>query len=504
MRDIGWDCNYCWNIWGIKYTLWALIESAMLLDDSAILDGAKKLADWVIAKLDDTGVRLKDTGVMHGMASSSIMKPMLVLYRLTADEKYLALAKSAAAEFDKDDGETPNLIRNALSGVPVSKWYEAPAWYAKAYEMMSCFDGLIELYRVTGEERLFLAAQAFWELLYKYESNILGSVGYCERFADAPLYPDSATEVCDAIHWMRISYELFCLTGEGKYVFAFERAFLNAFLAGVNDDGRGGSFFVRSAGRHYFAEPQCDTKYQNCCLNNVGRGFANAAEIIASECGGDLYINSFIPATVRISGALVRIGKGYVDLGKVAVTVRGAKVGSRVHLLVPDWCDKLTVMINGVKSEYNVSGEYVPVTLKTTDTVLRIELAMKTILADFGGEYRNLPDNDYHVQRWCDSRNGPTRRDVMVKHPMTVVRRGPVILARTKRLGAKEEDLFSGKTVHGKSPEVETVIMRNDYMLATYKIKLTFDGECLEYVMCDFASAANKYLEDAHYFSVFI
>jgi DUF1680 family protein len=29
MRDVGWECNYNWNLWGQKYTLWALIEAAM-------------------------------------------------------------------------------------------------------------------------------------------------------------------------------------------------------------------------------------------------------------------------------------------------------------------------------------------------------------------------------------------------------------------------------------------------------------------------------------------
>ena len=221
----GWEANYCWNVWGMKYTLWALIEAAMYLDDNKILDGAVKLADWIVAKFKADGTRVKDSGVMDGMPSSSILKPMLVLYRITGDEKYLTFGKDIAKEWVREDNERPNLINNALSGEAVANWYGLSAkklneghdlgsdWVPKAYEMTSCFDGIIELYRVTGEEKLFDAAKAFYEMLKKYESNILGSVGYCERYQSAADYADSATEICDVLHWMRLCFELFRLTG---------------------------------------------------------------------------------------------------------------------------------------------------------------------------------------------------------------------------------------------------------------------------------------------------
>ena len=85
----GWEANYCWNVWGMKYTLWALIVAAVYIDDDKILEGAIKLADWIVAKFKADGTRVKDSGVMDGMPSSSILKPMLVLYRITGDEKYL-------------------------------------------------------------------------------------------------------------------------------------------------------------------------------------------------------------------------------------------------------------------------------------------------------------------------------------------------------------------------------------------------------------------------------
>ena len=174
----GWEADYCWNIWGMKYTLWALIEAYEYIEDEKILSGAVKLADWVISKFESDGKRVKDSGVMDGMPSCSILKPMLILYRITADEKYLQFGKNIVKEWSRDDNQRPNLLNNALSGKPVAEWYSLDdGWYPKAYEMTSCFDGILELYRITGEEVLFKASKSLYEILIKYESNILGSVG---------------------------------------------------------------------------------------------------------------------------------------------------------------------------------------------------------------------------------------------------------------------------------------------------------------------------------------
>ena len=517
-RELGWDCFYNWNIWGQKYTLWALLECAQLLDDGFILSRCGKMADFIVAQIARLGIRVKDAGVMHGMAAGSIMKPMLVLYRLTGKQDYLDFCRSIAAEFDRDDGEWPNLIRNAFSDTPPFIWYDSDnGWYSKAYEMMSCYDGLIELYRVTGCERYIEAVKAFWEILYKYESNILGSVGYCERFADAASYCDAATEICDVIHWMRISYELFLLTGEIKYMDAFERAYLNAFLAGVYEDGKTGAFFVRSAGRHWTAEPQVETKYQHCCVNNAARGFTNAAEAAVTQDADGYHINLYTPARIKLSDASFRISSGYVDRGSCTVIVRGAVPGERLYLRIPAWSKTATIRTS-LKTMDTVTvsgGEYACLTLTESDTVLRISFDMTPEVIDVKCDYMrtgtfcDLPKTDYHHLRWIDSNGGLCDRSIMLTHPMSVIRRGPVMLARSKRLigadtGCTSGEMFSGVTVYGKSPECRAAVIRHDRMLVACRVTLTTADGTLSYAMCDYASAANRDLEDVKFFTMYV
>lgn len=92
----------------------------------------------------------------------------------------------------------------------------------------------------------------------------------------------------------------------------------------------------------------------------------------------------------------------------------------------------------------------------------------------------------------------------MVSHPMSTVRRGPIILARSKRVGAKEEDMFSGKTVWGQNAAASAVMIRHDNLLCACDVTFQTDSESVTYRMCDYASAANQDLEDPRYFTVFV
>ena len=513
----GWEANYCWNIWGMKYTLWALIEAYSFLDDKKILSGAIKLADWIVAKFQKDGTRVKDSGVMDGMPSASILKPMLILYRITGDEKYLTFGEDIVKEWSREDNERPNLLNNALSGVSVPNWYGlvdkklaedhdlGSEWIPKAYEMTSCFDGIIELYRITGKEVLLKAAKAFYDILFKYESNILGSVGYCERYQNAAEYGDSATEICDVLHWMRLCFELFSLTGEAKYMESFEKAFVNAFMAGVYADGKNSAFFVRSAGRHLTAIPQCESRYQHCCLNNVGRGFTNAAESAVTKGEKGYYVNLFTQSYVRFDDTEIRVGANYFDSGWVGISVRNPEKNKKLYIRIPQW-SKTTQIRVGIGDEVNVPlcGDYYEVDLNLDTTIMKIRFDMSVQVINC--EWQEIEDSDYHIHRWRDGVYGLCNKESMLSCSKIALRRGPVILARTKKFGAVEDDMFGRETLYGKNIEAIWAphIQNNSGTLVTTRVFITVDGEKKEYVMCDFASAGNLDSTDPKLFSVYI
>lgn len=93
------------------------------------------------------------TGNYIGMPSSSILEPVMYLYNRTKEVRYLDFAKYIVAEWETPEG--PQLISKAIADVPVANRFPHPkVWFSrengqKAYEMMSCYEGLLELYKVT-------------------------------------------------------------------------------------------------------------------------------------------------------------------------------------------------------------------------------------------------------------------------------------------------------------------------------------------------------------------
>ncbi len=282
-----------WNIWCRKYTLWGLLEGYELTQDERILSAAAKSTDQLIAMLRRTGLRLKDTGTFVGLPSCSILKPVLILYRRTGEKAYLDFALQIADEWENPNGECPNLIANAGSGKPLHEWYPGSRTWTKAYEMMSCLDGLLELYRVTGREKYLRAVEDIQELLVRYEGNVLYSVGFNDCFTHGGPLVNSCSEPCDVLHWMRVNSELFRLTGKMKYLDVFEKTFYNSFLAASFSDGKWGARAVRTVGRHQVATGQSFMQYSHCCVNNMPRGYMNAVQTLVLEKHGTYYVNSY-------------------------------------------------------------------------------------------------------------------------------------------------------------------------------------------------------------------
>ncbi|MBE6389854.1 MAG: hypothetical protein E7043_06750 [Lentisphaerae bacterium] len=231
-KVLGVESDWNWNIWCRKYTLWGLLESYRLLQEKPILDSALKLADNLIGSLEKKQIDLRHTGTFCGLASCSILKPVLQLYQYSGESRFMDFARQIVDSWRKEDGTVPNLITNAFSGKPLHQWYPEKGFWTKAYEMMSCVDGLLLYSEITGDTTILQAAENLYGLIREHESNCVGSVGFNDQFQNARIYLNSISEPCDAIHWMRMCFELFRLTGKVRYMDTFEETFLNAFLAG--------------------------------------------------------------------------------------------------------------------------------------------------------------------------------------------------------------------------------------------------------------------------------
>ncbi len=535
-RIMGWDCTWTWNIWCRKYTLWGMLEAYELLGDEEILESAARSANQLIDMLEEMGARICETGTFYGVASGSILKPILVLYRHTGNKKYLDFALEIAKEWEDSDTACLKLIKLAIDGVPVTLWghtaadMEPASEYnplagegkpvfepkdrgnaecaGKVYEMQSCFDGLLELYRVTGTKKYLTATEMFFENIVKYEYNTLFSVGFNDLFIGGAHNPNSITEHCDVLHFIRLATELYKLTGEVRYIDFVELAFYNPFLAGVARDGSWAARGVRAAEGHMYARLQAGFTKNHCCTNNMPRGFMNVAETIALSDENGVYINLYGEAKATIHPTSletveISIGDGYLDRCAVSIEIDATLTDTKSLMLrIPQWSIE-TEIICGGKTYTPVAGEYFELKFNSGKTVVDIKFDNSPRLIEKKYNFEFYPFTPYMAKRYFS--DDGTHEDTVIHSNRATLCVGPVLLAVSKDLGSTKEEMFNHPTVFDKECECTVTPINAPGFMCAYDV--TFkgkDGFELRLPMGDFASASDEDKHVDYRYTVFI
>ena len=484
MKRLGWLTN--WKLWNRKYCIWGMFMAYKATGDKTILASVEsQMSNWIDA-VRKTGVPMCDLGTpgMNGMPPMSILKPLLMIYEETGNKKYLDFASEMLPQWDRADGRCPNFFRNASSGKALHTWYPEPQKWAKSYEMMSCLDGLLEYYRVTGERRCLDTVAAIRDLLDKYESNPLGGVGFADKFVGAASRPNGASEICDAIHWMRLNIDLFLITGDERYMDSVERCYYNNFFAGVDRDGLYGSFVVRALARHEH-QLQCGYAYNHCCVNNMPRSFMDfASTVVTVDKDGTFHVNQYQDATVTLDGVKFTIRGGYPVEGSVTVSVSDAS--KKVVFRKPSWCPRMDVAEkDGV---YAISFDMNP-RLVASAQVPNPQDASGLTATDQWAENR-------HTTAWQKD-VGLDVRKLYRKTPALALWNGPLLLAKSRRLGMNGEQLEDASSVIGKGYRPILTRIASDRVMAAWDVRLVKDGEPdITAKVCDYQSVADARLGD--------
>ena len=484
LKKFGWLPN--WNLWNRKYCIWGMFMAYKVTGDKEILASVVAQMNNLIDIVRRSGVPLRDAGNpgIYGLAPMSILKPLLIIYEETGNRTYFDFASEMLPYWDRDDGGQPNFFRNASTGKALHTWYPEPQSWAKSYEMMSCLDGLLEYYRVTGDRRCLDTVAKIRDLLEKYESNPLGGVGFMDKFIGAASRPNGASEICDAIHWMRLNIDLFLITGEDRYLDSVEKCWYNNFFAGVDRDGLFAAFAVRANVRHDH-KVACGYAYSHCCMNNVPRAFMDFASTVVTVDGeGAFHVNQYQDATVTLDGVKFTIRGGYPVEGRVTVSVSDAK--RKVVFRKPSWCPRMDVTEkDGV---YTIAFDMNP-RLVAAAQVANPQDASSLEETDKWAENRN-------TLAWQKDVGLDVRRQYR-KTPALALWNGPLLLAKSRRLGMNTEQLEDASTVIGKGYRPVLTRIPSDRVMAAWDVRLVKEGERdITAKACDFQSAADARLGD--------
>ncbi len=501
-----------WNIWCRKYTLWGLMEAYELLGDQDIVEAAEKFMDHLISEVGPDAAHITDTGQFGGLPSSSILGPVVMLYRASGKKKYLDYALWMIGDWTGDQAELyADLVGMALSGRPIHVWKEEPWEWAKGYEFLSVGEGMLELYRETGNTDLLDAAIRIYESIIEWERSPAGTVTFNDKFMKSKYLINVLSELCDSVYWNRYLFQLYTLTGECHYMDEIERTFCNSLLCGMNINGDWGIRRQRFSHQH-IPSHQHFLKFHQCCMDNMPRGLLQYGESVLFTGSDGLYINLFHEgkgSAILDSGNCVdiRIEGDVLADGKLSIAVAPEQEEEfTLFLRIPGWSTENGICVNSLSPETAVSGEYCRImrNWKQGDVIsVCFDMSIHTDFFDPERIPEDDPNLEFHRDHWKNvtylGKNGmenhcpegmiAASEDLRDQEDAVIFNYGPRVLSRDIRLD--DGDIFD--SISRGDTEGEIQITDSDPVKdiqSVYELEFK-SGKKMKF--CDHVSAGNTW-----------
>ena len=343
-----------WDVWAHKYAIIGLLNYYSVTGYQPALETAERAADLICRTFGDDSTRrdLMAAGDHAGLAPGSILEPMVDIYRYTGNPKYLAFCRYILRAYEQPDG--PKIISQLEKYDDVTKVGDA-----KAYEMLSCFLGLLKYYQLTGEKKYLRILEAAWTDITTHRLYITGTASDHEIFVQTGVLKaandDEMGEGCVTVTWIQFNLSLLQITGETKYAEEIERSVYNHLLAAENPQTGCVSYYTALQGVKPY---RCDQGY-SCCLSSVPRGISLIPEMIGGKINDRfsvlLYENGEASTDINTSDAgevslLVRSDTKFPaeDQGLVDFGIQPSKPAIfTINFRVPEWSKNFRATIGG-------------------------------------------------------------------------------------------------------------------------------------------------------------
>lgn len=452
-----------WDIWGRKYALLGLCRYYREIERSEeVRHAVARCLDHLMTQVGPEAQRIVDCGHHTGLAASSLLGAVVAAARVTGEKRFLDYAKWIAAQGGSTEGDIFALARRGTAPAELGN--------GKAYEMTSCFEGLLELYRETGDPEQLDAVMKYFRAVRDRELFITGAGGlkdmwgefwYEGRRNQTRSDAGSLGETCVTTTCIRFFGQILRLTGELSAADEMERALYNGILGAMVPDGSwwlhanptplAGSSFKKRAG------DQIPGYGEDCCVAQGPEALATAAcyAVMHTEEGPAVLFYEPCEAKIPLadgSEAALSITGNYPDGAAAAITVSlPAPRRFRLKLRVPAW---------STRTRIRVAGEEIPARPGTFAEIDRLWRTGDRVELEFDLRFRAVPAPDGGA--------------------LLAAMRGPVLFARDSRLGELDTPVSPEEIENAQEIPAEPEFAR---------LCRLPDGSKL----CDYASAGNRF-----------
>lgn len=356
------------DLWERTYVLLALDEYYECVErDPKVLAAMIDEADATLSQVGPSPkVRIVDLGWSENhIESSTILEPILRLYRRTGYSRYRDFARYIV---ETEGGALHhNILREVLSDAdPV----DVGGIYPKAYEMLSLFEGVVEYFRVTGDERWKTACLKLFRKVIDQEITIVGNGG-----GDQPYHPNvmgeawdrtaleqtnpdihRMMETCTGITWLKFCHQILRLTANSEAADYIELYAYNGLIGAQKPEGDGFSYVNLLNGVKTNREgwgTEIDGVYVTCCNLNGPEGLAYLPWFAVMADSEGAVVNLYGPSRADVpltGGGSVRldIDSDYPREGAIRIQVHPTATGPfGIKLRIPHWSERTELSVNG-------------------------------------------------------------------------------------------------------------------------------------------------------------
>ena len=394
--------------------------------------------------------------------------------------------------------------------------------------MTSCFEGLLEYYRIVGTEWHKTAVINFADRILESDFTVIGTAGCTHELFDHSAVRQANTtngkikqETCVTVTLMKFFYQLNLLTGNPKYADAFEKSYYNAYLGAINTD----KVVEPSVRRDYSdlciepmpfdsyspltagtrgngvggMKPMSDKHYYGCCacIGSLGNGLVPKIQLLTSKKGLvlNLYVNGSVKTELPSGGEVtLNIKTDYPKSGKILIEAE-CDSDEKFELLLrnPEWSKDTSLKINGTSEEVSCGYISLDRVWKSGDKV-ELELDMRTEAIypiPYGHDIlmnHVIWGHNYMISTYD--------KEDEIAHRHIALRRGPIMLAQENRLGYSVDEPIDVKVekngnVEVKIPETDSAPYRH---IVEVGVPLT-DGSYM--TVTDYASAGKLWNDES-------
>lgn len=343
-----------WDVWVHKYVILALLAFHRRFGDDHALAAALRAGDLLVRRYGPgAGGDLNRSDWHVGLASGSVLEAIVLLHHATGEQRCLELADRIVSDFwERDDN--PRIMPVLRAHDPVSR-----IGRGKAYEMMSCFVGILEYARTRRSDDLVDLVRAARERIAETMRQVTGGVSDGEYFpAPGRISEHACIETCVTFTWIQLNLRLHELLGDERSLDLAEEAAWNQLLPALCPDGSTWSFHLPISGPKRFArrwlqgvDAGLHGPALSCCHTNGQRGLALFPRhaVGVDRCGAvslDLFLDCAAVVPVPGTGDVEVDLEGEIGGGaRVVATLRSGRSDApfTVSIRRPPWASSLRI-----------------------------------------------------------------------------------------------------------------------------------------------------------------